>query len=367
MLPTLSRRQELATTRRYESIQVLRALAALGVVAFHTEGNVGTYGWASRIVPHISRYGELGVDVFFVISGFVIALVSYGESRGVQSARQFLAARIARIVPLYWTLTALFVALLAIVPTAFGHARVDLWHVVTSFLFLPSINWAGIIAPVINVGWTLNYEAWFYVVFAAAMCVTRRPLIAVAAFLGFTSLLRLAHGSGVPFLVYTNPIVLEFVAGCCIGTCYARGKRVPLAAAPIALLGAIALRTMYAPTLTDDNRFIVFGLPAFVIVVVALALEARIRWNGFFSKLGDASYSLYLTHVLSVPVTLKVIQMIDRQHRLPGDLVCAAVVISSILVAFVCHRLLERPMTRSVGRWLSRRADAPNTAPRITA
>jgi peptidoglycan/LPS O-acetylase OafA/YrhL len=343
------------TARHYESIRVLRALAALGVVAFHTEGNVGTYGWASRVFPHFSRYGELGVDVFFVISGFVIALVSYGELQGLEAARKFMAARIARIVPLYWALTAFFVALLAIVPTAFGPARLNLLHVVTSFLFLPSINWAGIIAPVINVGWTLDYEAWFYVVFAVAMCVTSRPLIAVAAFLGFTSLLRLAHGSSVPFLVYTDPIVLEFVAGCCVGTYYARGKRIPLVAALVVLLGVIAFRKVYAPTLTDDNRFIVFGLPAFAIVFVALALEARIRWSRLLGKLGDASYSLYLTHVLSVPFTLKAIQIADRQHRLPGDIVCVAAVIGSIVVAFACYRLVERPMTRAVGRRLARR------------
>ncbi|RQR60919.1 acyltransferase [Burkholderia sp. Bp9125] len=357
----------MTTTKRYASIQVLRALAALGVVAFHTEGNVGTYGWASRIFTHFSRYGELGIDVFFVISGFVIALVSYGEPRGFQAARKFMASRISRIVPLYWVLTALFVALLALVPAAFGHARLNLWHVVTSFLFLPSINWAGIIAPVINVGWTLNYEAWFYVVFAAAMCITRRPLIAVAAFLGFTSLLRLTHGSGVPFLVYTDPIVLEFVAGCCIGTYYARGKQISLVAALAVLLGVLVLRRLYAPTLTDDNRFIVFGLPAFAIVFVALALDARIRWSKFLGKLGDASYSLYLTHVFSVPVALKVIQIADRQHRLPGDLVCLLVVVGSIVAAFACYRLLERPMTRAVGRRLARRVDEQNEDRRIAA
>ncbi|CAM2194906.1 exopolysaccharide production protein ExoZ [Paraburkholderia kururiensis] len=348
----------MTTIKRYKSIQVLRALAALGVVAFHTEGNVGAYGWAPRVFPHFSRYGELGVDVFFVISGFVIALVSYGEPQGFQAARKFLAARITRIVPLYWALTLLFLALLAIVPSAFGHPRLNVWHVITSFLFLPSINWSGVIAPVINVGWTLNYEAWFYVVFAAAMCITSRPLIVVATFLGITSLLRLAHGSGVPFLVYTDPIVLEFVAGCCIATYCARGKPILPGAAFVVLLGVLVLRKLYAPTLTDDNRFIVFGVPAFGIVFAALALEARIRWSSFLGKLGDASYSLYLTHVLSLPFALKVIQMADRQHRLPGDLVCLLVVACSIVAAFACYRLLERPLTRVAGRWLARPADA---------
>ncbi|EEA03772.1 acyltransferase 3 [Burkholderia sp. H160] len=354
----------MTATKRYESIQVLRALAALGVVAFHADGNVSLYGWASHLFPHASRYGELGVDVFFVISGFVIALVSHGEPRGFEAARKFIAARIARIVPLYWVLTTLFILLLATVPSVFvpwtfGSARLSLWHALSSFLFLPSLNGSGPIAPMLNVGWTLNYEAWFYVVFAAAMSVTTRPLVVVAAFLGFTSLLRLSHGTGVPFLFYTDPIVLEFVAGSFLGAYLAKGKRIPLVAALTVLLGVIAIRKVYAPTLTDDNRFIVFGLPAFAIVFVALALESRIRWSTLLGKLGDASYSLYLTHILTLPLVLKLVQTADRQHRLPGDVVCVAVVVGSILVAFACHRLLERPMTRSIGRWVSRQSDGP--------
>ncbi|MFP4891496.1 acyltransferase family protein [Paraburkholderia sp. EG304] len=344
---------------------MLRAIAALGVVAFHADGNVSLYGWASHIFPHVSRYGELGVDIFFVISGFVIALVSYGEPPGFGGARKFMLARIARVVPLYWALTALLVVVLAIkpsvfVPWTFGDPRFSLWHVVTSFLFVPSLNWSGLIAPALNVGWTLNYEVWFYIVFAVAMCVTGRPLVVVATVLGITSLMRLVHGASLPFLFYTNPIVLEFVAGCFVGTYYAKGKRIPLVVVLVVLLGVVALRKTYAPTLTDDNRFFVFGLPAFAIVVVALAMEARIRWGRLLGRLGDASYSLYLTHILTFPLVLKLIQTADQQHQLPGDLVCIAVVVSSILVAFACYHLLERPMTRIVGRWLIRRADASN-------
>ncbi|MBB5465682.1 peptidoglycan/LPS O-acetylase OafA/YrhL [Paraburkholderia sp. CI2] len=117
----------------------MRAPAALGVVAFHTDGIVAAHGWLVHVFPRVSRYGEIGVDVFFVISGFVMALVTLGLPPGIQSARSFICARIARVVPLYWILTALFIALVAFVPgvpEAFGHARVSAWHALSSFLVL---------------------------------------------------------------------------------------------------------------------------------------------------------------------------------------------------------------------------------------
>jgi peptidoglycan/LPS O-acetylase OafA/YrhL len=345
----------LVVTDRYESIQVLRALAAVAVVMLHSESNAGAYGWFSQLFPPIARYGLLGVDVFFVVSGFVMALVSYGEPQGLSSARKFMANRVARIVPLYWVLTALFVTLLTFMPAAFGHARIDLWHVITSFIFVPSINWAGEPLPILVVGWTLNYEMWFYLAFAVAIYKTKRPVITTGIFLGLTSLLGLTHSSGTLFRFYTNPIVLEFVAGGFLGAYYAKGGRIPPGFALAVLSGIIVLETMYAPALTDGNRFIVFGLPALAIVCVALALEARIRWSRRLTKLGDASYALYLTHVFTIPIALKVIQMADPQHGLPGDVICATLVIGSISGAFACHYLLERPMTRWARRWLKAR------------
>ncbi|SMG46165.1 acyltransferase family protein [Paraburkholderia susongensis] len=341
--------------RKYRSIQALRALAALGVVAFHTDGIVAAHGWLAHVFPHVSRYGEIGVDVFFVISGFVMALVTHGVPPGPASARSFMFARIARVVPLYWILTALFIAFVAFVPgvpEAFDHARVTAWHALTSFLFLPSMSWTGIAAPVLGVGWTLNYEMWFYVVFAVAMCVTRRRLLAVGSFLLLTSALHLLPGQGVAFAFYTNPLVLEFVFGCGVGALYASGRTVPVAAAA-GLLLAVAAAGAFAPRLTDANRFLVFGLPALAVVAAGLSVESKVRWSAWLERIGDASYSLYLTHLLSMPAVAGIVQLIDARHRLPGDLVGAVVVVASVAIALASYRWVERPASRAVGRWLS--------------
>jgi peptidoglycan/LPS O-acetylase OafA/YrhL len=349
-------RKAMASFRKYRSIQALRALAALGVVAFHTNGIVLSHGWPAHVFPHVSRYGEIGVDVFFVISGFVMALVTHGVPSGLASARSFMFARIARVVPLYWLLTAFFIALVAVMPgasDAFDHAHVTAWHALTSFLFLPSMSWTGIAAPVLGVGWTLNYEMWFYVVFAVAMCATRHRLLAVGALLVLTSALHLLPGEGVAFAFYTNPLVLEFVFGCCVGTLYASGRTVPVAAAAVLLLATAAAGGAFAPTLTDANRFLVFGLPALAVVVAGLAFENKLRWNAWLERIGDSSYSLYLTHLFSMPVVVRVLQAVDTQHRVPGDLMCGAVVVVSVVIGLASYRWIERPASRAVARWMA--------------
>lgn len=338
----------MANTSKLRSIQALRALAALGVVAFHTCGNVFAYGWAPRFFPIFASRGEMGVDIFFVISGFVMMLVSHGMSSGFASARSFIAARLARIVPLYWALTALFVALLTFIPSAFGNARLLAWHVIASFLFFPSLNWVDITAPVLNVGWTLNYEMWFYVVFAIAMCATRHRLFAVGIFLVLMSALRFLANGGVAYEFYTNPLVLEFVFGCCVGALYASGRKVPILVAVGLFIVVAAASRAFAPTVTETNRFLVYGIPAMAVLMVGLSLEDKVRWSSLLQHIGDSSYSLYLTHVFSVPIVVKLLQMVDRAHRLPSDLVCLAAICASIIVGLASYRWLERPLNRSV-------------------
>jgi peptidoglycan/LPS O-acetylase OafA/YrhL len=348
-----------ASLKKFESIQALRALAALGVVAFHTNGNVLAYGWQPHWFALISRFGEIGVDVFFVISGFIMVFVTHEQAPGFASAKSFIAARIARIVPLYWLLTLLFILLLVVVPSSFGNASFNAWNALTSFVFFPSLNWAGITAPVVGVGWTLNYEMWFYLVFAAAMCVTRHRVLVTATFLALTSLLRLLPDGGVVHQFYTNPLVLEFVFGCCVGVFYTSGRTISLPVALVLLIATAVAGKAFAPTLTDTNRFLVFGLPALAVFIAGLSLESKVRWNALLERIGDSSYSLYLTHVFSVPIAAKVLRMLDHQHRLAGDWVCVAVVVVATAVGLVSYRLLERPLGRLVkGRvgWRGRMA-----------
>jgi len=146
------------------SIQALRAIAASLVVVLHTYAYLEARDLISS-TPDLVESGRAGVDIFFVISGFIMTYIS-GDSFGKPSAsKDFLIKRIIRIVPIYWFYTLIMAALLLLVPHLFSDGKsFDLTHAITSFLFIPWENNSGFLKPVLQVGWTLNFEMYFYLI-----------------------------------------------------------------------------------------------------------------------------------------------------------------------------------------------------------
>jgi peptidoglycan/LPS O-acetylase OafA/YrhL len=210
------------------SLQILRAAAASLVALAH-------FSDANGAGPTTFQFGALGVDIFFIISGLVM-VYSSGRLFGQPGAtRTFLVNRIARIVPLYWGATILGMLLYFSV----GGAAPPAVSFACSFLFVPCGSEHGV--PLLGVGWTLNYEMFFYVLFGACLLLHRRlAVIAVSLLLG----LCVAAGSlwqlPLPFLYWFHPIVLEFVFGALLGLVYAEGIRVPMAVCGTLMLCGIA-------------------------------------------------------------------------------------------------------------------------------
>ncbi len=146
---------------RFSSIQTLRALAALSVLFYHESSTKFTVG-------------AVGVDIFFVISGFIMGTIGYRET-----PLDFMMKRIIRIVPLYWLVTAA-VCLVSLIPGVFHQFSCDLPSLLQSLFFIPYVNQAGHIEPLMVPGWTLNYEMFFYAVFAVGLAI-RRPVVFSAA------------------------------------------------------------------------------------------------------------------------------------------------------------------------------------------
>lgn len=324
-------------------IQYLRAAAAIAVVLFHAAEKTG-YHFA---------IGAAGVDVFFVISGFIMWVVS---ARREPTPLQFLRARIRRIVPVYWLATAVMVA--GALGGLFPNLVLSLEHVLASLFFIPTRSPSnGEIWPVLVQGWTLNFEMFFYVVFAGTLLLPRAwRLPAIGALFG---LLVIAGTLFVPdnavLLSFTRPIILEFVAGMVIGELWLKGK-VPSPAMGLALI-ALALSgfaTIQVAGLPFDA--LVCGPLAAALVVGVLALEAgrRIRFVPVAVVLGDASYAIYLWHTFAISVIAKV----GASMGVPAPAVFAAAVLAGISAGALGYYLLEKrgliTAWRALREWFAR-------------
>jgi exopolysaccharide production protein ExoZ len=317
------------------SIQYLRGLAALGVLLFHSSQRAGEAFGA----------GAAGVDVFFVISGFIMWTVSARKATG---PGDFLLRRAGRIAPLYWTVTLLVVGLDLLRPSLFPNMRLNLPHVIQSLLFLPHRDPTGAIAPVIVPGWTLNYEAFFYGVFALTLLLPpgRRAWSLTAALGGLCLVgLFLPRGRWAVIDTYCDPLILEFVAGAWLAKAAADGRLGGLREACAAIVGGLVILAAVAVSgaaVEGWARLLCWGLPALLIVWGALSLEGAGRLPAIrpLKLLGDASYSIYLAHGLALSLAFKLIGGLD----LPFLASVALAAPFGVLAGLACYGLLERPL-----------------------
>ncbi|HEY3778786.1 MAG TPA: acyltransferase [Rhizomicrobium sp.] len=343
--------------RELASIQYLRGIAAILVVIAHACGQFA----GGTINPLLAMLGQGGVDIFFVISGYVMTYTT--EMHGYDRAT-FFRRRIARIVPLYWTATLVTAVLLAFGSGFARHSRFSWTDLAASLFFIPhfSAGEPGNISPLLKLGWTLNYEMFFYLLFGALItCSSTSRTIRLATI--FTVILAagyLAHPQSAPLIFWSRPVVFEFLFGCAIACIDLRGLTawLPCGAWLAALIaGAFLFCVIGVQDSTLAWRVPLRGLPSVAIVLAAIAIErseAGFPANRLLHLLGDASYSIYLTHLFAV-VGLRVIW--ERLH-LPAGLGLAAPLFPVVAIAvgttFGClaWQWVERPVTRAAKRAL---------------
>ncbi len=317
------------TTGPLYGVQYLRAAAAIAVVLFHAAEKTGFH----------FAIGAAGVDVFFVISGFIMWVIG---ARREPTPAAFLAARIRRIVPVYWMATAVMVA--GGLAGLFPNLQLSVQHVLASLFFVPSRSpSSGEIWPVLVQGWTLNYEMFFYAVFAAALLLPRIwRLPVIATFFGLLVLLgALLAADNAVLVTYTRPIILEFVAGMVIGEFWLRG-RAPGAAAGTVLVVLALCGFAFIQILGLPFDALICGPLAAALLVGVLALEAarRVGVSVPVAFLGEASYSIYLWHTFAISVTAK----LAEKAGLPPAMILVLSVAFGIFAGIVAYRWLERPV-----------------------
>jgi exopolysaccharide production protein ExoZ len=321
-------------------LQGLRGVAALLVVIGHAITEAAQQG--SQALPLPFPWAS-GVDVFFVISGFIMTLTNWDHFGSPSSTREFIWRRIVRIVPLYWIYTAAMVAALIFVGDRIQTAVLDPWNVISSILFIPYQVADGTFRPILALGWTLNYEMFFYALFSACLLLNR----ASGLILMYSALMALVVGGylfgrggyGV-FYFWSNPIILEFGLGMMCGVAFRifGHREEPW---PFCFLTASAILGLTLGHDHVESRFFVWGIPSFAIVLAFTMFipNSVSRFSKSWLKLvGDSSYSLYLSH----PFTLAI--LVIFWNGSDSHLFVALAVVLSIVVGAISYYCLERPL-----------------------
>ena len=337
-------------------IQALRGFAALCVVLTHAFLGAGLSSMDGGLGPH-PQIGEFGVDIFFVISGFIMVVISHNDfgKKGIQL--EFLKKRLARIVPLYWMLTGLLIGVILIAPGLIANPDVDLVYWVKSLLFVPVNHPSGDgLRPVLVVGWTLQFEMFFYGLFAIALFFPRRFGLSLLLLLliGIAVLGKVFAPQGTIAGFFSASIILEFAAGICLAVLYTKGVRLPRVMVwllPLVALVVLAVGWRVSAEF-DVDRVLFFGLPA-TILMAGLTLSKGVEELSVgvvWRRLGDSSYALYLSHVFVIAgmgYLFEVLGSADWQLETETGVVFIIVsLIVSCYAGWLLHAMVEQPVAR---------------------
>lgn len=312
------------------SIQYLRGLAAIAVVVFHaTTGTLappGAYGF---------KLGEHGVDIFFVISGFIMFTAARNES-----VVRFLIVRAIRIYPLYWA-ALLTLVLITHFTAAYGISGREL---LASILLWPrySFGHPDKIWPILVPGWTLTYELFFYAIFSIGILTRRVVAVPIAILTVLIVVGRLTHPHAAPLVVATSPLLAEFVIGMMLGVLIHRRM---LNYSVLAIVWGLAVAVFWSTGLSKPMIMANAG----AIVAAALLAEPYIvrAQSRLLKLLGDASYAIYLVHVLvlGIPETFFADVLAQQDVTMRWGIVVMMILLAT-WAGIIVHIVIERPLLK---------------------
>lgn len=345
------------------SIQALRALAALAVMFAHLHGIEARQSGEGPVLSAAWIAGVSGVDLFFVISGFIMVWVAGDTAPSLKNAAKFLFARVIRIYPLWWLFAAAMAAYFLMTYGAPWDAEKlaatnvgGTEHLIKSFLLIPHDAF-----PILPLGWTLMHEMYFYLVFSLILLLPRDYRIQACVLWGLMIIAATsAHITG----FYANglldlvlfPMTFEFLLGAGAAWVLKAGWtqfRWPALGLGLAGLGLAYVSVDFNSTtsLLPTARTFAYG-PAFALLVYALvAIEQTSRLGQFIPqfavRLGDWSYSLYLCHLLVISAIARAFFSIFGQVGIVDNIVFLILsIVATIAISGLVYKLFERPVLK---------------------
>ncbi len=320
----------------FNSIQALRGIAALFVVLEHVR---------------FLNCGAFGVDIFFCISGFMIMYTTH------ESTEYFLRKRLIRILPLYYIMTIGTFSLLLLFPSMFEQTKADPIFLVKSLLFIPFDIGNGVLQPLLRIGWTVNCEMFFYLLFLISFHISHkyRGLICSIILGGIAILAQLLPVNFAPLTFYGDPVMLEFILGI---LCYYAAwgiynlyqkKPMPRFLLPFSLLLFVGLFAALVINKQTTNilgfrRPLLWGTAGMVLVLCAFVIGLFLTMPRMLVALGNISFSLYLMHYY--PVMLLDRAVFDFSSCSARSVI--GVIISTVvclIAAYIAWFIMEKKFT----------------------
>lgn len=327
----------------FSNIQMMRAIAALLVVLHHSVPQYIAMNGTSSLIKHIAAWGFVGVDIFFVISGFVIAHTTINKKRNIGDCTEFLKHRFFRIFLGYWPFFfAAYAVTWVVLPGSLGGV-----NFIGSF-FLISTSMNELLLPI---SWTLTYELYFYIFFAGLFAVRAEtvkiiiPILFIAMLL-ITIFVRIDVDSLCSFLL--SPFLLEFLSGSLL---YFYRER--LNSKWFILIGVVTSCFAFAYGVDADAkngalRIYTFGLASFALVLTAIAVERSniYKSNKYFKAIGDSSYTLYLSHLILIQIFYfsGIRTYLSGQEQWLIELGFFGFILFCLLFSYIFYRKIELPV-----------------------
>lgn len=337
------------TSWRLGGIEALRGLAAVSVIFYHVSRHVN-HAFASPDLVAAFQSGHAGVDLFFVISGFIIMFVHGRDVGQPQRLGHYVSRRVTRVMPLYWVALAVTVAM----ALAAGRGLPDLATFLQSALLLPLHD------PILGIAWTLQYEAVFYAMFAVLILHRLSGMLLLAGWFCWVAMVA-AQTGGVDGSPLEGDYILQFGLGMGAAALARRAAlpapRLLAAGGALAFVAAMLLENAGLLNGYATPARLAYGLSAAVLVLGLAGMERRgaLGVPGWLRQLGGASYSIYLFQYVFISVAWQGWQVLRLGTVTPAWLCFLALSATAIGGGLLVAWMVEKPLLRRVRDWQARR------------
>jgi len=329
------------------NIQALRGIAVLFVVLYHIIAIETKYNPSYIVMFDFFKIGNIGVDIFFIISGFIMVTVTKNYFKDRNKFYKFMYLRFTRIYPLYWFYTILLLPILFVKPEWINSSQDGNVNILSSILLFPTET-----LPLIMVGWSLIHEIYFYIIFGLFLLLIDRSKLIKYVFIWLLIIIisNIFSDYSSPLIkLIINPLTVEFMAGVLLGIYYLNNShniRFSKVLLFISFLSLLFISYLHESIeIQGWNRIIIFGMPSFLIILFSIEVEKQgFIFNKYLILIGDASYSIYLSHLLTLNVVAKVFNIFLYENYIFELFMIIAMITIALAWGLISYKYIETPI-----------------------